>query len=151
MKVVNSIVNRDLTNRKERDELMRHVESGITGDGLFLILRVMSMVFSLNRNFNKNIRNFDGRYIFNSSDGSFAVSIVLGNSKMSVYKKKIENPDVTITFKNAKALKNLALSPKPDIFQSVINQDISVNGNLNYLYRFASMLNELQLIVKRKI
>ncbi|MCP4137433.1 MAG: SCP2 sterol-binding domain-containing protein [bacterium] len=147
--IVNYILNRNLMKKKDRDELARQLESGVTGEVLALLLRAMSMIFTLNKNFKKNIINFNARYVFNSKDKSFAVSIIFGNNKMSVHKKIIGNPNVTITFKSAKALKDLALSPKPDIFQALIKQDVSINGNFNYLLRFASMLNELQLMGKK--
>ena len=149
--ILNFILNRNLVKKKDRDDLSRYIESGITGEVLALLLKAMSLIFTLNKNFRRNIVNFNGRYLFNSKDKSFTVSVIFGNNKMNIYKRTIENPDVTITFKNSQALKNLALSQKPDIFQALIKQDVSLDGNFNYLLRFLSILNELQLMAKRKI
>lgn len=37
------------------------------------------------------------------------------------------------------------LTPRPDIIGAVLRQDVCVDGNLNYLYKFAFMARRLQL------
>jgi hypothetical protein len=48
-------------------------------------------------------------------------------------------------------LMGFLLSPKPDILGSMLRQDISIDGNLNYLYKFAYMAKHLQLKVTGKL
>jgi len=66
---------------------------------------------------------------------------------MIVSEGVIRNPDVTINFKDSKALRNYILSPKPDILGSLLRQDVVPDGNLNYLYKFAYMAKSLQLML----
>ncbi|MEQ8203834.1 MAG: hypothetical protein ABRQ31_08630, partial [Smithellaceae bacterium] len=73
------------------------------------------------------------------------------SGNMKVYDKIIDKPDVTITFRDDKALMNYLLSPKPDILGSILRQDVTVNGNLNYLYKFAYMAKRLQLLATGQI
>lgn len=119
---------------------------------LLLLLKLMDLVFMLNIwNFRENIEGFRGRYLFRSKDGSIVASASFKNGNMKVYDKIIDKPDVTITFRDDKALMNYLLSPKPDILGSILRQDVTVNGNLNYLYKFAYMAKRLQLLATGQI
>ena len=42
-------------------------------------------------------------------------------------------------------------SPKPDILGSMLRQDVMLNGNLNYLYKFAFMAQHLRLMATGEI
>mgnify|MGYP001436876365 FL=1 len=119
---------------------------------LLLLLKLMDLVFMLNIwNFRENIEGFRGRYVFRSKDDSIVASASFKNGNMKVYDKIIDKPDVTITFRDDKALMNYLLSPKPDILGSILRQDVTVNGNLNYLYKFAYMAKRLQLLATGQI
>lgn len=119
---------------------------------LLLLLKLMDLVFMLNIwNFRENIEGFRGRYVFRSKDDSIVASASFKSGNMKVYDKIIDKPDVTITFRDDKALMNYLLSPKPDILGSILRQDVTVNGNLNYLYKFAYMAKRLQLLATGQI
>ena len=53
--------------------------------------------------------------------------------------------DVTVTFKNADALMRFLLAEKKDILQSLLNNEVQIAGNLNYLYKFGFMANHVLL------
>ena len=119
---------------------------------LLLLLKLMDLVFMLNIwNFRENIEGFRGRYVFRSKDDSIVASASFKSGNMKVYDKIIDKPDVTITFRDDKALMNYLLSPKPDILGSILRQDVTINGNLNYLYKFAYMAKRLQLLATGQI
>jgi len=119
---------------------------------LLLLLKLMDLVFMLNIwNFRENIEGFRGRYVFRSKDDSIVASASFKNGNMKVYDKIIDKPDITITFRDDKALMNYLLSPKPDILGSILRQDVTINGNLNYLYKFAYMAKRLQLLATGQI
>jgi len=119
---------------------------------LRLLLKLMAFVFMLDiRDFRKNIENFNGRYVFRSKDNSIVASAAFVNGHMKVYDRIIEEPHITIIFRNDKALMNYLLSPRPDILNSVLKQDVMVSGNLNYLYKFAYMAKRLQLMATGKV
>lgn len=114
---------------------------------LQLLLGLMSVAFTLDRNFKRHITGFSGRYMFMSSDGVINLAAIFADNRLEVREKVIRNPDITITFKNGKALMGFLLAPKPDILGSILNQEVRLNGNLNYLYKFAFMAKRMQLSV----
>jgi hypothetical protein len=64
---------------------------------------------------------------------------------MRVREGDIDNPHMVVNFKNSHALMNFIFSPKPDVLGAMLNQDVVLDGNLNYLYKFAYLANHLRL------
>lgn len=124
-----------------------NMQSESAEEFLELLLKGMSLAFELNLgDFRKNIEGFTGRYLFASKDKGITVSAIFDKGKMKVYKKTINDADVAVTFRNDKALMDYIFSPKPDILGSMLRQDVTLNGNLNYLYKFAFMAQHLRLM-----
>lgn len=115
-------------------------------DFLQLLLGLMSIGFLVDRDFRKNIEGFNGRYQFKSKDGHINVAALFADNRLEVREDDISNPDITIYFKDGKALMSYLLTPKPDILGSILHQEVSLDGNLNYLYKFAFMAKRLQLM-----
>ena len=115
-------------------------------DFLQLLLGLMSIVFLFDHDFRKNIEGFTGRYQFRSKDGCITVAALFGDDRLEVREEEIPDPDITILFKDGKALMGYLLTPKPDILGSMLRQEVSLDGNLNYLYKFAFMAKRLQLM-----
>lgn len=122
-------------------------ESEFAEEFLQTLLNLMSLMFVLNSEYRKNIRNFDGKYQFLSEDGQITIAAVFDDSHMEVVEKVIDSPHITITFRNGRTLLNFLISPKQDILGSMLRQDVKTNGNLNYLYRFGFMAKQLQLMM----
>jgi hypothetical protein len=74
------------------------------------------------------------------------VAALFADSRLEVREEVIPNPDITVLFKDGKALMSYLLTPKPDILGSMLRQEVSLDGNLNYLYKFAFMAKRLQLM-----
>jgi hypothetical protein len=122
------------------------LSSELAEDFLQLLLGLMSVVFMVDHGFRKNIEGFNGRYQFYSKDGSITVAALFGNNRLEVREEDILYPDITVLFKDGKALMGHLLTPKPDILGSILRQEVSLDGNLNYLYKFAYMAKRLQLM-----
>jgi len=133
------------------EKLIKGLDSEFTEDILKLLLTGMGLVFLLSSKYRKNIENFNGRYLFRSKDNALSVAAVFKNGSMKVIDGTIDSPNITIIFKNPAALKNFLFSPKPDILNAILRQDVSVDGNLNYLYKFAYMANHLKLTAQKLI
>jgi len=127
------------------------LSSELAEDFLQLLLGLMSVVFMFDRGFRKNIAGFNGRYQFRSKDGSITVAALFGDNRLEVREEEIPNPDITVLFKDGKALMGYLLTPKPDILGSMLRQEVSLDGNLNYLYKFAFMAKRLQLMASGAI
>ncbi len=120
-------------------------------DFLQLLLGLMSVVFLLDHDFRKNIAGSNGRYQFKSKDGCVTVAALFGDDRLEVREEEIPDPDITVLFKDGKALMGYLLTPKPDILGSMLRQEVSLDGNLNYLYKFAFMAKRLQLMASGAI
>jgi hypothetical protein len=130
------------------EKLLKGLEDEFTEDTLKTLLKGMSLVFLLSSTYRKNIENFSGSYLFRSKDNAFSVAAVFNNGSMNIVDGPVDSPDITIIFKNPAALRNFIFSPKPDILNAILQQDVSVDGNLNYLYKFAYMANHLKLMAQ---
>jgi hypothetical protein len=127
------------------------LSSEFAEDFLQLLLNLMSIVLLFDHNYQKNILGFNGRYQFKSKNGDITVAALFKNNRMEIREEQIPNPDITVLFKDGKTLMGYILSPKPDILGSILHQEVSLDGNLNYLYKFAFMAKRLQLMAGGKI
>jgi hypothetical protein len=120
------------------------IESEGAEEFLELLLKLMKLVFAVDRGYRKNIENFNGSYCFLSRDGEISVSAIFADGDMKVREKVIPHPNITIIFKDGKTLMGFLLAPKPDILGSMLRQEVTLDGNLNYLYKFAFMAKRLR-------
>jgi len=144
-KILNWLLLRPLRAKRLRKRFLQCLESEVAEEFLEMLLKLMSLVFFLDRDFRRNIKDFKGRYLFKSRDNSITVAVVFKGNRMRVCEKEIKDTDVTVIFRNGRALMGYLLSPKPDILGSLLRQDVTFNGNLNYVYKFAYMAKRLQL------
>jgi uncharacterized protein (DUF1330 family) len=131
------------------EKLLQGLESDFTEEILKILLTSMSLIFVVNSKYRMNIENFHGTYLFRSQDNAFSAAAVFKNGKMEVLDGAIDNPNIAIIFKNPAALRSFIFSPKPDILNAILRQDVSIDGNLNYLYKFAYMANHLKLMAQK--
>ncbi len=130
--------------RKTRKKFVKCLEEESLDFFLTTILRLMDLYFFLNKNFRRNITGFDARYAFKSIDGRIDASVIFKGSKMKVKNYEIDNTNVTVIFKDGKALKGFLFADSPDIIGAILNGDVKYTGNLNYLAKFAYMANHLK-------
>lgn len=116
---------------------------------LEVLLKLMGLMFCIDKNFRRNIENFDAKYTFKDKNADITVSAVFENSRLKVFENVVDNPNITIIFKDQKALMNFLLSQKPDILSAILNQDVTFEGNLNYLSKFAYMATHLRFMFTR--
>ena len=120
---------------------------------LELLLNVMRLTLWVDRDYHRNIQNFEGKYLFESKDGNISVSAVFKRSSLFNYEylevseKKIEDADITVTFKDSKILMGLLLSPNPDILGALLENAVVVTGNINYIFKFGFMTTQLQQMI----
>jgi hypothetical protein len=141
----------DLILKSAMKNFLNSLNSEFAEDFLQLLLGLMSVVFKFVPDFRKNIEQFKGRYQFKSKDGRITVAALFENNRLEVRKAEIPNPDITVLFKDGKALMGFLLAPKPDILGAMLRQEVSLDGNLNYLYKFAFMAKRLQLMAAGSI
>jgi hypothetical protein len=123
--------------------LRQELYGKVTDMFLELLLRGMDLVFCLSKGYRKNIKGFEGRYLFRTADHLVAVAATFKDDNMEVHEEPIDDWNVRITFKDAAALNGFIFSRDQDILDSLLANDVEVDGNLNYLYKFGFMARDL--------
>jgi hypothetical protein len=122
-------------------------DSELAEEFLQTLLTLMQIVFVLNHEYRENIRHFNGRYQFSSVDGQVTVGVVFADGRMRVMEGVVDDPHITVIFRDGRMLMNFIISPRQDILGSMLRHDVRTEGNLNYLYKFGFMAKQLQLMM----
>lgn len=108
------------------------------------------LIFPGLKKFRKNIDGFKGRYLFVSREEySLCAAAEFVDGRMRVLKdvskadRAIENWDVIVKFRNSKALRDFLFSEDQDILNLMLTNDVEVEGNLNYIFKFGFMSRDL--------
>ncbi|MGE5343824.1 MAG: hypothetical protein ACM3SY_20330 [Candidatus Omnitrophota bacterium] len=136
---------------KKLSKVLSNLESELMDVVIIVLLKAFSMVFCLDKTFRKNIEGFNAVYAFKSEDGKIAVSAIFKDNKMKVKSSALPDANVTIILKNGKVLCDFALSGDPDIFNLVLTNRMSWEGNVNYLMKFAYMGMHLATLLKIQV
>lgn len=133
--------------RKLKKELSKDMQEEVTQEFLEFLLESMGVAFYLSKGYRKNIRDFEGRYIFefesSNSNKKKITSAVFGKNRMEVSENNMEDWDVRVRFKSADALDRFLFSRDQDIVDSMLKNEVQVEGNLNYIYRFGFFARDL--------
>jgi hypothetical protein len=124
-------------------ELAGQLQGTITDDFLALLLEGMDLAFRLSKDYRENLRDFQGRYVFRTTIGDVAVSATFRDGHMEVHDEAIPDWDVMVTFRHPQALWSFLLSKNQDVLDSLLKDEVVVEGNLNYVYKFGFMVREL--------
>ena len=132
-----------------RDLLVEEMTSQKMDKIIELLLDGMSLAFVFNKKFRRNIDHFNAKFAFTSDDGDIGASAVFRPSRffrtgrMRVENKAVDDADVTIRFKNGRAMAEFLFSENPDLISALIDNKLSFKGNLNYIFKFAYMARHL--------
>lgn len=110
------------------------------------LLKVMSLLFKIDKDFRRNIEGFEARYAFVSADNAIAASFSIDNNRMKVYHKAIDHTNIAITFQDGQTLWEILSSGQVDIFQYILDNKISYVGNPNYIFKFGYLANHLRIM-----
>ena len=127
------------------------ISSELVEEFLEVLLKVMKIVFFFDDDYRKNIAEFKGRYLFRSVDRSITVTAIFEDGQLHVHEDEIPDPQVTVIFKDGKALMDFLLAENPDILGAMLRQEVTPEGNLNYLYKFAYMARHLQRMATGRV
>ena len=145
----------DKFRRWQRKRAERRLEKCLTGEAaegfLQLILNLMRLAFKLDKDFRRNIDGFVGAYQFRSVDNRVTVAAMFDGKEMTVKKALILEPNVSVIFKDGRALLNYLLSTDRDILRMLLNNEVVLKGNVNYMMKFGYMANHLQLAISGRL
>ena len=125
------------------NQLKEQIEGEATEAFMELLLNVMSLTLRLSRGYRSNIKNFEGQYAFCTADGAVEDYVVFQDDRMKIYDRVQNGWNVRVTFKDAAALRNFLFSRNQDIVDSILANAVTVDGNLNYIYKFGFMARDL--------
>jgi hypothetical protein len=115
----------------------------LTDRFLEVLLYGMDLGFSLSKDYRRNIKDFRGSYVFRTANQRVAASATFANEDMQVQAGPVKDWDCRITFKDAAALRRFLFSGNQDILNSLLANEVEVEGNLNYIYRFGFLAKDL--------
>lgn len=132
----------DLARRKAQ-ALKHEVEGRFTDKFVEVLLFSMEVAFILIADYRRHLRGFRGSYVVCTADHKVAASAVFGGGKMKVKTRAVRAPTVTVTFKDSASLRRFLSSKDHDILASLLANEVEVDGNLNYVYKFGFMARDL--------
>jgi len=124
-------------------KLVGQLQGTITDDFLKLLLGGMEIGFRLSKDYRENLHDFQGRYVFRTAVGGVAVSATFKDGQMKVHDEAVADWDVRATFKHPQALWSFLLSKNQDVLDSLLKDEVVIEGNLNDVYKFGFMVREL--------
>jgi hypothetical protein len=131
--------------RRRARALIAELEGKLTDKFVELLLYGMELGFLLIESYRHNLRRFRGSYVLRTADGQVAVSAVFADGKMAVRDQAVPAPTVTITFTNPAAFRRFLFSQDQDILQSLMANEVEVDGNVTYVYKLGYMARDLTM------
>jgi len=137
----------DFFTRLFSGRLRRQIEVQVTDDLLGLLLGLMDLAFVISKDFRSNIEGFRGSYVFATEPaggaGIVEESIAFENGAMRRFDHALSDHNVKVTFSDPATLRKYILSTDQDILDLMLENKVTVEGNVNYIYRFLFMVNDL--------
>ena len=124
-------------------KLVEQVRSAATDKFLELLLVGMDSFFLVSKSFRKNIEGFRATYVFESANGTVHATALFDNADMNVKETADKTYTARVTFQDGAALRAFLFSKNQDILDSLLKNQVTVDGNLNYIYKFGFMAKDL--------
>ena len=124
--------------------MAKWLEDDATEEFLDILLEMMKGFYLIRPKYTKN---FTGSYWFKDKDGKVSILVKFHNGEMEISKNPHPDPNpcpetsVIVDFKDSDSLRRFLLDVKKDILKVILNNEIQVTGNYNYLYKFVFLAN----------
>ncbi len=118
-------------------------------------LNLLAMIFDTRRKMRKEIYNektgfvFNAKYQFTTKDDEVNVIVIFKDGKMTVSEGKIEDPNITIYYKDKETLANLYNKSAEESLDYLLTNEMGYIGNMSYLTKF-SYLTSLVTAPKKR-
>ena len=144
-------IKRNLAKRRFLERLKEEAAEEFL-EGLLQLLKISSHVDGYLR---RSMKDFNGRIEFKSKNNEIRV---LADFKNGCLDERELDPEeelrppahASIVFKDAAAVKNFllpkgGLKGRRDVLRSLLKNEVNLEGNFNYIYRFGFLATHLQL------
>ncbi len=129
----------------------RCLEDGVAEEFLELLLGFMSIMLVVDADFRRHAQGPEARYALRSADGAISIGATLRDGFLSVAEGPPRAPHATVIFRDGRSLMRSLLSAEPDLLGALLRQEVSFEGNLNYVYRLAFLARRLQRSVMKPL
>ena len=144
-----------LQHRLARKKFVNQVQEEVTEEFLKILLQFLRFSCYLDAYLRRSIKDFNGRIELRSDDKDIRVLAEFKNGRLNPKELKpdeelVPPANASIVFKNPEAVKNFllpegGLEGRRDVLRSYLNNEIRLEGNFNYIYRFGFLATHLQL------
>jgi hypothetical protein len=138
-----------------RKNLVSQVQEEVTEEFLKILLQFLRFCCCLDDYLRRSIRDFNGKIELRSEDKDIRVLAefkdgYLNPKELKPDEELIPPANASVVFKNPEAVKNFLFPPggsegRRDVLRSYLNNEIKLEGNLNYIYRFGFLATHVQL------
>jgi hypothetical protein len=144
-------IRRNLVERRFMDRLKEEAAE----EFLECLLQLLKISCHLDGYLRRSIRDFHGRIEFKSKNNQIRVLADFNKGRLEEREldpeEELQPPaNASVVFKDADAVKNFllpkgGLQGRRDVLRSLLKNEVKLEGNYNYIYRFGFLATHLQL------
>ena len=124
-------------------KLKKELLGELTDECLELLLRGMELSFCLSKGYRSNLNEFRGTYVLRTRNELVVNSITFDQNRMTVHENAIDHWDIRVTFKDVQTFWKFVFSRDHDILNLILANEVEMDGNLNYIYKFGFLARDL--------
>ena len=140
--------------RLARDKFLNQVKEEVTEEFLKILLQFLRFCCYLDEYLRQSIGTPSWKIELRSENKGIRVVAEFRDGHLHPEELEPDEPlvppaNASIVFKNPEAVKNFLLPPggsegRRDVLRALLNNEIRLEGNLNYIYRFGFLATHLQ-------
>ncbi|MFX1435448.1 MAG: hypothetical protein ACFFB1_16900, partial [Promethearchaeota archaeon] len=110
-------------------------------------LNLLAMIFDTRRKMRREIYNektgfiFNAKYQFTTKDDKVNIYVIFKDGKMTVHDGKIDDPNITIYYKDKKTLAKLYDKSADESLDYLLTNEMGYIGNMSYLTKFSYLIS----------
>ena len=141
-----------------RKNFLKLLEDEVAEEFLQVLIKLLRYSAYLDSYLRKSMKNFNGLIQFRSKDNEIRVVAEFKKGRLKDKELKPNEqlkkiPTAEVVFKNAEAVRNFLLpkggiAGRRDVLRSLLRNEVKLEGNYNYIYRFGFLATHLQLQLK---
>ena len=121
------------------------------GEIIEALFKGLGLLISIHPVLQEDVQTLQAGYLLTTADGRMTVTAEFANGRLWAKRTNSRPVNVTLIFKDTSTILRLLTSPKPDLLNAMLKQQIAFDGNLNYLLKLAHLLRRVFLITKGEL
>lgn len=137
-----------------RKDFLSLLKEEVTEEFLKALIQFLGFSCCLDEYLRRSIKDFNGQIEFRSENKGIKVVAEFKNGRLKPKELRPEEDllppaNASVVFKNPEAVKNFLLPEgklegRRDVLRSLLHNEIRLEGNFNYIYRFGFLATHLQ-------